>query len=122
MIDTYNFQTPRNIFEKLHRDSLRLEEVMDGDYMFNFISTAYHLKEWIKKSPVKSSTVVKRFLKRLNQDENLKICGEILSASKHFVVSPIEEGCQLNVDGVCIDAKRFKNDIMELYDIFFKLK
>jgi len=122
MIDTYNFQTPRNIFEKLQRDSNRLDKVMDGDYMFNFISTAYHLQEWIKKSPVKSSVAVKRFVKRLNQDENLKICGEILSASKHFMVSPVEEGCQLNVDGVCVDAEKFKKDIMELYDVFFKLK
>lgn len=122
MIDTYNFQTPRNIFEKLQRDSIRLDKVLDGDHMFNFISTAFHLQEWIKKSPVNSSTVVKRFMKRLNHDENLILCGEILSASKHFIVSPVEDGCQLNVDGVCVDAAKFKNDIMELYEIFFKLK
>ncbi len=63
MAQSYNFQTPRNLYEKLCRDSEKLDVVIDGDYMFNFISTAHHLQDWIKNSPLISSTTIKRFLK-----------------------------------------------------------
>jgi len=122
MAQTYNFQVPRNLYEKLCRDSEKLDVVIDGDYIFNFISTAYHLKDWIKKSPLKSSTTIKRFLKRLNDDKNLKICKEVVSAQSHFEIKPSKEGCQLKVDDVCIDARDFKNEVMELYEVFFKSK
>ena len=122
MAQSYNFQTPRNLFEKLCRDSEKLDVVIDGDFLFNFISTAYHLQDWIKKSPLVSSTTIKRLLKRLNNDENLKICSNIVAAQSHFEVHPAEKGCQLKVDDTCIDATDFKNEILELYELFFKLK
>lgn len=122
MAQSYNFQTPRNLYEKLCRDSEKLDVVIDGDYMFNFISTAYHLQDWIKKSPLKSSTTVKRFLKRLHDDENLKICKNIVSAQSHFQINPSERGCQLKVEDTCFDAMDFKNEIIEMYELFFKLK
>ena len=122
MVQSYNFQTPRNLYEKLCRDSEKLDVVIDGDYMFNFIATAYHLQDWIKKSPLKSSTTIKRFLKRLYEDENLKICRNVVSAQSHFQINPSEHGCQLKVEDICIDAADFKNEIIEMYELFFKLK
>lgn len=122
MAQTYIFHSPRNLYEKLQRDSEKLEVVMDGDYLFNFISTAFHLQDWIKKSPLKSSTTIKRFLKRLGEDNNLKVCNDIVVANSHFEVMPSESGCQLKVGDNCYDACGFKNEIMELYEVFFKLK
>ena len=122
MAQSYNFQTPRNLYEKLCRDSEKLDVIIDGDYLFNFISTAHHLKDWIKESPLKSSTTIKRFMKRLNDDDNLKICGDVVTARSHFKIDPSADGCQLKVSDSCIDAKEFKNEILELYEIYFKLK
>jgi hypothetical protein len=122
MTQTYDFQTPRDLYEKLCRDSEKLEIVADGDHLFNFISTAHHLQDWIKKSPLKSSTTIKRFLKRLGHDDNLKICSQIVCADSHFTIDPKKEGCQLKVGDKCIDAHNFKKEIMDLYEVFFKLK
>ena len=122
MAQTYNFQTPRDLFEKLCRDSEKLEVVKDGDHLFNFISTAHHLQDWIKKSPLKSSTTIKRFLKRLGHDDNLKICSQIVSADSHFSINTSKEGCQIKVGENCVDANDFKKEIMDLYEVFFKLK
>ena len=122
MAQTYVFHTPRNLYEKLQRDSEKLDVVFDGDYLFNFISTAHHLQDWIKKSPLKASTTIKRFLKRLGDDNNLRICSDIVSANSHFQVKPSEAGCQIKVGDICFDASSFKNEIMELYEVFFKLK
>ena len=122
MAQTYNFQTPRDLFDKLCRDSEKLEVVADGDHLFNFISTAHHLQDWIKKSPLKSSTTMKRFLKRLGNDDNLKICSQIVSADEHFTINPSKEGCQIKVGTLCVDAHDFKREIMVLYEVFFKVK
>lgn len=122
MAQTYIFQTPRNLYEKLHRDSEKLDVIIDGDHLFNFISTAHHLQDWIKKSPLSASTTIKRFMKRLGSDNNLKICGDIVSASSNFEVNPFVSGCQLKVGDICVDAKDFKNEIMELYEVYFKIK
>lgn len=122
MAQTYIFQTPRNLYEKLSRDSEKLDVILDGDYLFNFISTAHHLQDWIKKSPLSSSTTIKRFMKRLGSDHNLKICSDIVSANSNFEVNPTATRCQLKVGELCFDAEDFKNEIMELYEVFFKMK
>ena len=122
MAQTYIFQTPRNLYEKLARDSEKLDVILDGDYLFNFISTAHHLQDWIKKSPLSASTTMKRFMKRLGSDNNLKICSDIVSANSNFEVDPTAAECQLKVGDLCLDAKNFKNEIMELYKVFFKKK
>jgi hypothetical protein len=122
MAQSYDFQTPRNLYEKLCRDSEKLEVVIDGDYLFNFIATAHHLKDWIKKSPLMSSTTIKRFLKRLNEDDNLKICEDVVSAQSHFKITPSDKGCELKVGDSCIEVEKFNHEIMELYKLFFKLK
>lgn len=122
MGQTYNFQTPRDLYEKLCRDAEKLDLVIDGDHLFNFIATAHHLKDWMKHSPLKGSTVIKRLLKTLKNDENLKICSDIVAANTHFKIQPQKKGCQLQVGETCIDTTDFKNEIMELYEEFFKVK
>ena len=122
MIETYNFQTPRNLYEKLERDSEKLDVVVDCDHLFNFMAAAYHLQDWIRKSPLIDSTTIKRLLKRLNEDSNLRICENIVRGNSHFEVNTSSIECQLKIDDDCINAIEFKNDIVQLYELFFKLK
>ena len=50
------FNTPRDLFEKLKRESVRLDQEVNGDNLFNFVTTAWHLgADWIRKGPTKLS-------------------------------------------------------------------
>ncbi|PID58716.1 MAG: hypothetical protein CR986_07600 [Ignavibacteriae bacterium] len=122
MSHSYIFQTPRNLYEKLCREAESLDYQIEGDNLFNFIATAYCLKDWIKKSPLNSSTVVKRFLKRLNNDNNLKLCQKIVLGDTKFEISPKKIGCQLKVDNFCVDVVNFRKDILALYEVYFKIR
>lgn len=122
MTERANFQMPRNLFEKLERDSAKLDTVVDCDNIFNFIATAYHLQEWIVKSPLRDSTGARRLLKRLNNDEKIRICENIVKANSSFEVDTSSSECKLMIDDDCIDAIEFKKDILNLYGLFFKVK
>ena len=43
----HDFTHPRNLYEKLERDSSLLDIDTNGDNFFNFIATACHLPKWI---------------------------------------------------------------------------
>ena len=75
-----------------------------------------------KEVSAKDSTTIKRLLKRLNHDDNLSICAEVVAANSHFEIYPSNKGCELKVGDNCVDANDFKDEIMELYELFFKLK
>lgn len=124
MLITHNFHTPRNVYEKLTRDAQKLDMEISGDNMFNFISTACHLQEWIKNSPTKESETIHRFNKSLADNEKLKICKEILGASKQFeiVIDDKDKSVMLVVDGQKIDAIVFKNSVLNLYTPYFQIK
>lgn len=146
---THDFQTPRNIFEKLIRDYEHLNILVSGDAMFNFVSTAYHFQEWIKNSPLKSSEPVKRLLKKTSAHKYIKLCKEIITAKKNYqivVEDPnlpedaemdftkipskhdkisYEEGSKIFVFKVGedeIDPFQFKEEIMQLYANYFQIK
>lgn len=125
MLVTHSFHTPRNLYEKLTRDAQKLDMEISGDNMFNFLSTACHLSEWIKKSaPTKSNETIKRINKMLQEDENLKLCKEILKAAKHFeiVIDEKEKSVLLVAGNQKTDAIGFKNNILNLYTPYFQIK
>ncbi len=124
MVEQHKFDTPRNIFEKLIRDSEKLDKEVSGDQMFNFISTACHLKQWIENSPLISSEIVKRFDQRLDEDPRLKRCGGILKGTETFEVNinHTDKKSEFKIGDITVDAIEFKNEIMELYSTYFKLK
>lgn len=124
MREEHNFSSPRNLFEKLVRESEKLDLTMSGDNLFNFISTACALKEWMKKSPDFSTEVVKRFIKRVTKDKTLNMCKELLSGKQKFsiVVDQNSGVQQLILNDEVFDPLQVKNEILELFSVHFKVK
>jgi len=124
MIITHDFQAPRNLFEKLLRDAGSLEVEINGDNVFNFITTAHFLRDWIKKSPLSESEVSKRFLRRVAKDPNFKVCVDIINHSKPFSITLDENNKHRFIDlgDSKIDVLLFRDEITELYNVYFKMK
>ncbi len=83
---THEFSTPRNIFEKLIRDYEQLDIRVNGDNIFNFVSTAHHLQEWIKRAPIHSTQQGKRLVSKASSEKCIKLCKDIVTAKKTFKV------------------------------------
>lgn len=124
MREEHNFRSPRNLFEKLLRESDNLEKVTSGDNFFNFIATACALKEWMKKSPEMSTEVLKRFLKRVSQHKSLNICRDILSGKAEFklVIGDSVNEERLIIGDLNYDPIEVKNEILELFALHFRIK
>jgi hypothetical protein len=119
----HDFGTPRNLFEKLRRDNEKLDENINGDNVFNFVSTAFHLQHWIKNSPLISAEVMKRILKRISREGYIKHCQNIARAKEHFKVEVDEAGIAVMYIGdEEIDVNHFRNEIVALYGNYFELK
>ncbi|MCF8260946.1 MAG: hypothetical protein K9J12_09240 [Melioribacteraceae bacterium] len=143
----HEFKTPRNLYEKLIREYEQLDMVISGDNFFNFASTVTSTLEFIKKSD--PSTGMKRFLSRASRDEKVKLCKDILSSKKTFRVEIIDETAHegatfkhnripedydihhkntdtrkfsLIFDGNTYDPFEFKEEILSLFDLYFKVK
>ncbi|MCF8267597.1 MAG: hypothetical protein K9I69_05895 [Ignavibacteriales bacterium] len=124
MFSTHEFHTPRNLYEKLIRDSEKLDIIINGDNIYNFISTAYHLKDWVKNSPIMSSVNAKRFAGKIANDKNIKTCGDILTFKKgfHFESDLKEKNKSLIIGEEYFDPLTLRDEIMELYSSYFKVK
>ena len=70
----------------------------------------------LSKSDVGVSKTVSKFL------SFLKLCSHIVTAESHFEIHPSKEGYELKVGDTCVDANDFKDEIMELYEVYFKMK
>lgn len=79
------FSTPRDLLEKLERESARLEQEVNGDNLFNFVTTAWHLgADWLRRGPAKLSPAMEADRLLLVNNPLLQICRDINNASKHF--------------------------------------
>ncbi len=82
------FNTPRDLLEKLKRESARLEQKANGDNLFNFVTTAWHLgADWLRKGPAKLSPTMEVDRLILVKNPLLQICRDINNASKHFTLN-----------------------------------
>lgn len=123
MAEIHDFGTPRNLYEKLIRDGEMLERKVNGDNVFNFISTAFHLQHWIKNSPLIASEVMKRILRRISRDKNIMHCQNIARAKEHFSVELDDAGSAfIKLGEDRIEVLEFKNEIIALYENYFKQK
>lgn len=122
MVVIHDLSSPRNLFEKLLRDGERLDLEISGDNVFNFVSTAFHLQHWIKNSPLIASEIMKRILRRITKEENIKHCEKIARANEHFKVEIIDNSAKLIIGDEKIDLKEFKDDILQLYSNYFSVK
>ena len=89
----YGLQTAADLHKKLLREADRLEAEVTSDHFFNFVVTALHLQEWIRKD-----ASLKQHAPRLAADPDFGVFRDIANASKHFVPSkPSVE----SVDSLC---------------------
>ena len=123
MNSIHDFGTPRNLYEKLRRDNEKLDNEISGVNLFNFVSTAFHLQHWIKNSPLISSEVVKRILRRIGRDNYIKHCQNIARAKEHFKVEFESDGdAIMSIGDEKIDINDFRHEILSLYGTYFELK
>lgn len=146
---THSFDSPRNIFEKLIRDSEALDIRVNGDNMMNFVCTSFHMLEWLKKSPITDTEQGKRLLKKAQKEDWMRTCKDILNAKINFSIeiedSTLEEGEEPDFtkrpkiqDVVHYKNGRknfkfivgtneynpydFKNEIVDFYSFYFQTK
>jgi len=119
----HNFLTPRNLYEKLLRESERLEKDPNGDNFFNFITTAYHLREWIKKSPISTNETAKRVLKKISHNVFMKQCCQVVEGDNHFIFRIDKGGKAIIIfDNNEWDPIKAKEEILQLFESYFKIK
>ena len=83
---TYSFEKARDLFEKMDRDAESLEKAVSGDTSFNFVITAFHLKDWVEQDPSVPQSA-KDDLGRIHGNRYFQICRDLANASKHMVIT-----------------------------------
>lgn len=81
---TYSLRTAADLYAKLKRDAAALDEEVSSDNAFDFLVTAHHLEEWIRKDPTTRGPIAER-LAALKPNSYLTLCSDLANASKHFV-------------------------------------
>jgi hypothetical protein len=86
---TFEFKDSGDVLAKAKREQVRLvdalasqDRVQIADAIFNFAVTAYHIKDWLKKSPGAAYSGVD-VENHIASDPYLRACREICNASKH---------------------------------------
>jgi hypothetical protein len=82
---TYGLKTPRDMFEKLRREHARLKAQVTSDNLFNFVVTAYHIRDWVKKHPA-ATQAAKNNARSLYSNTYIGVCRDLTNASKHYVL------------------------------------
>jgi hypothetical protein len=83
---TYSFKKARDLFDKMIRDADALEDTVSGDRAFNFVITAFHLKEWVEQDHSVPQSV-KDDLGKISNNKYFQICRDLANASKHMVIT-----------------------------------
>ena len=79
---TFGLQDASDMLAKLHHEHERLEREVSSYNLFNFVVTAYHLIEWVKRDPAVPAT--KRDLDSIRKDTYIAVCRDLANANKHF--------------------------------------
>lgn len=122
MKEVHDFTTPRNLYEKLIRDSERLEKELSGDNIFNFMATAHRLQMWIKKSPMAQHETIKRLLRTASRNPSIKECCSILDGKKSFKLVFEGDSPKLYIDENVYDPFALKNEIVTIFNSYFNVK
>lgn len=69
----------------MQRDVDLLGDEITSDRFFNFVVTAYHLREWIKLDPtVPELAKHPAVMKAVSRNKWFRVCRDLANASKHF--------------------------------------
>lgn len=92
---TFKFKTPRELLEKAQREKARFiktyrawqangsDEDAVADHFWNFVVTAYHVRDWVGKSGKVSFDDARKFV---GSNESLAVCEVLANGSKHFEI------------------------------------
>lgn len=117
----HEFECPRNLYEKLVRDNQRLEKEVNGDNLFTFVSTAVSLQPWIKQSPLSSSEIMNRLLRKIVRHPYIKLCKDITVAKSVFKLEVFDDkNAEMCIGDDKYDVNEFRSEIQDLYNNFFK--
>jgi hypothetical protein len=83
---TYSFEKARDLFDKMILDADALQKTVSGDRAFNFVITAFHLKDWIEQDPSVSQSA-NGDLQMIMSNKYFQICRDLANASKHMVIT-----------------------------------
>ncbi|MGL4501839.1 MAG: hypothetical protein ACRCU2_22410 [Planktothrix sp.] len=84
---TYGLNNARDLLKKLERDANKLEDEVTSDNMFNFIVTAYHIKDWIKNDDNNTQDIRDKARDLPASEKIINRCQDIANASKHFTLN-----------------------------------
>lgn len=85
---TFGLATTKDLFAKLQRDAVALNDEVTSDRLFNFVVTGYSMIDWIKNDPSVPATAKSKSIRdSLHGDSWLKICGDLANAVKHFTLA-----------------------------------
>ncbi|AUT02047.1 hypothetical protein CLI64_17570 [Nostoc sp. CENA543] len=88
----YWYNSARDLFGKVYRDKDKLYESVNSqdhkriaDAIFNFVVTAYHLKDWLKQE---ATTFTPQDVEHyVSSHEFLSICADLCNGSKHRILT-----------------------------------
>src|SRR5258706_16266277 len=83
---TFGLPTAKELLEKLRRDAALLDDEVSSARFYNFVVAGYSLVDWIKNDPMVPPSA-KAAVATLYSDPWLKVCGDLATASKHFVIT-----------------------------------
>lgn len=76
-----------DLFRKLQRDAQLLDQEVTSDRFFNFVVTGYSLIDWVKEdSSLPAAARTDEAIRALYDSPWLRVCGDLATASKHFVI------------------------------------
>ncbi|MBI9070354.1 MAG: hypothetical protein JEY94_02080 [Melioribacteraceae bacterium] len=119
MSSQLKLETPHDVYDKLVRESEKLDEDFCCDHFFNFMTTAFYLAESLKKSPVSSSATVERLISKLKKDKFFNIATNLSKGKKSF---SLNENGILIMDDEFYNAKDIKAELLEQFESYFRTK
>jgi len=144
----YGIQSSKDLFQKIVTEGSILDKEITSYVLFNFVTSAYHLCEWIEKdSNIPLSA--KKAVAKVRANQSIAICRDLTNATKHFklnsnyknqIVSNAssssgfgigrfghgrfgigEEGIKIDLDdGSTIGVLKLKDDVIKVWAVFFQ--
>ena len=143
---TYSFKSAKDLFAKMQRDAEALEKCVSGDAAFNFVITAYHIKDWVKATNPGMGRKAKQDLQSLFNNKYFQLCRDLANASKHMDITRYdvtmaditsnqgfgvgrfgkgpfgvgEESIKVtSSSGEEVDILKLKDEVLELWRVYF---